>query len=295
MKTLISIIFLIFYLSAHTQQDTIGINKKMLTTAIVTEAVIYTGLISGLRYAWYKDVPRVPFHYYNDNKGYLQIDKFGHAYGAYAESMICYEWLRKAGVSKTKSLIYGGSMGLILQTPIEIFDGLYQGWGFSWGDMLANAAGSAFMVGQEWIFDEQIIVFKFSFSRSDLAERANGMLGDHPLESLLYDYNGHTYWMSINPFRNSSFIPKWFNLSLGYSANGMLGEFENRLTWKGRDLPEVERYRQVLVSLDIDWTAIETNRPFLRKLFYAMNHIKLPFPALEYNSLGKWRFHYLYF
>lgn len=38
----------------------------------------------------------------------------------------------------TKELIYGGPIGLIFQTPIEIFDGLYEKWGYSWPDMAAN-------------------------------------------------------------------------------------------------------------------------------------------------------------
>jgi len=274
------------------QQDTARINKKILTTAIATESALYAGTITGLRYLWYKDVPRVPFHYYNDNAGYLQIDKFGHAYGAFIESKICYEWLLKAGVSKNKALLYGGTMGLILQTPIEIFDGIYEGWGFSWGDMAANAGGSLFLIAQELIFDEQDLDFKFSFSRSPYADLSNGMLGDSHLESLFLDYNGHTYWFSFLPAEK---MPAWINLSFGYSANGMYGEFKNRSSWNGVTLPETERTRQYLISLDIDWTKIKTDKPFLKKLFFALNHIKLPFPALEYNSLGQWKVHALYF
>lgn len=274
------------------QDDSTKLDKKMLTTAILTETVVYTGMITGLRYLWYDDVPRVPFHYYNDNAGYLQIDKFGHAYGAYLESKVCYEWLRRAGVKKNKALIYGGSMGIILQTPIEIFDGLYQGWGFSWGDMLANAGGSALLITQELLFDESKIDFKFSFSRSEYAQEANGMLGDSYIEGIAYDYNGHSYWLSFSP---SSKIPKWINLSLGYSANGMFGEFRNRSAWGGVQLPKADRTRQFLLSFDIDWTKVETDRPFLRKLFLAINHIKLPFPTIEYNSAGRWKFHALYF
>lgn len=274
------------------QKDTAHINKKVLAAAITTESILYAGTISGLRYLWYKDVPRVPFHYYNDNAGYLQIDKFGHAYGSFIESKICYEWLLKAGVKKNKALVYGGTMGIFLQTPIEVLDGLYQGWGFSWGDMAANAGGSVFLIAQELIFDEQKVDFKFSFTRSIYADQANGMLGDSHLESLFYDYNGHTYWFSFSP---TGKLPKWLNVSLGYSANGMFGEFENRSRWNGESIPQTDRYRQALLSLDVDWTKIETDHPFLKKLFFALNHIKLPFPAIEYNSLGRWDFHALYF
>ncbi len=273
------------------------LNKKRLATAIVAKSVAYGGLMYYLGNVWYKGRERVPFHYYNDNAGYLQIDKFGHAYGAYLESEICYYWLRRSGVKRNKALIYGASMGFILQTPIEIFDGIYPGWGFSWGDMWANAAGPAFFIAQEVLFDKQVVDFKFSFTRSPYSAESNGMLGDTYLQSLFYDYNGHTYWLSSN-LRNvipSPKIPKWLNVALGYSANGMYGEFENRSSWGGVALPEVDRYRQFLFSLDIDWTQIETDIIFLQKLFEVLNHVKIPFPALEYNSLGEWRLHAFYF
>ena len=57
-----------------------------------------------LQYVWYHDKERVPFHYYNDNKGWLQLDKYGHALTAYKESYSGYYGLRKAGVKKGKAL-----------------------------------------------------------------------------------------------------------------------------------------------------------------------------------------------
>ncbi|MFT4758517.1 MAG: hypothetical protein ACI9XO_003418 [Paraglaciecola sp.] len=103
--------------------------------------------MSYLQFVWYQDKEGVPFHFYDDSKGYQQIDKMGHAYGAYLESYLCYKWLRSTGLSKKKSLLYGGTMGLVLQTPIEIFDGLYDSWGFSWSDMVPNTAGAALLIG----------------------------------------------------------------------------------------------------------------------------------------------------
>jgi hypothetical protein len=111
------------------------INQRKLRTTIGVELGAYVAGISFLQYIWYKDHERVAFHYYNDSKGYLQMDKMGHAYGAYWQSNSAYVGLRRAGVSKKKALIYGAPMGLVFQTPIEIFDGLYEGWGFPWSDM----------------------------------------------------------------------------------------------------------------------------------------------------------------
>jgi len=258
------------------------INKRTLAAAIVSETVFYIGGMSYLQFIWYKDHERVPFHFYNDNAGYLQVDKFGHAFGAYLESYIGYHWLRRAGVSKNKSLLFGGTLGFILQAPIEIFDGIYEGWGFSWGDILANTAGAGLLVGQELLFDDQVFKYKFSLSPSGYAPMANGYLGNNIWEYLFYDYNSHTYWLSgnANRFIFKDKLPDWFNIAVGYSANGMYGEFENRTWYRGVVIPETERYRQFLFSLDIDWTKIRTSSSFLNAVLKAMAFIKLPFPAI---------------
>jgi len=297
----LSLLFIASSVSAKSQVDTSQspqrINKKKLAVAIGTETAFYAGGLTYLQYIWYKDHEPVPFHFYNDNKGYLQIDKFGHTYGAYIESYIGYHWLRSAGVSKNKSLLYGGSLGLLLQTPIEIFDGIYEGWGFSWGDMAANAAGSALLIGQEALFDQQIVTYKFSFWRSEYSRNANGYLGDSFLESVFLDYNGHTYWLSTNlqsiaPKIN---LPPWLNIAAGYSANGMYGEFKNRTYYDGEIIPEASRQRQFLLSPDIDWTKIPTNRKLLKIVFRGMVFIKMPLPALELNSKGKIRGYWMYY
>jgi hypothetical protein len=155
---------------------------------------LYAGSMAYLQFIWYKDQPRVPFQYYNDLAGYNQIDKFGHVYGAYLESYIGFHSLLWAGVSRKKVAIYGGSLGFMLQLPIEIWDGMYEGWGFSWSDVGANALGSALVIGQELAFQEQIVKYKFSFSPSPYAPKANGYLGNG-FDELFYDYNGHTYWL----------------------------------------------------------------------------------------------------
>ncbi len=278
------------------QSDSSGINRKRLALTLTAEGLFYAGGMSYLGFIWYKDVPRVPFQFYNDNAGYLQIDKFGHVYGAYLESYLGYHALRASGVKKTPALIFGGSLGLLLQTPIEIFDGLYEGWGFSWGDMAANTAGALLMTGQEALFDEQILQYKFSFWRSPYADMAGGYLGDNFLESFFYDYNGHSYWLSMNANRllPGKPLPSWVNVAVGYSANGMFGEFTNRTRWGSTIIPPTPRERQLLLSLDIDWRKIPTDSPWLRALFQGLSFVKLPFPALEYSA-GRFSGHWLYF
>jgi hypothetical protein len=277
-------------------QDTLSLKKAQLITVISGISVVYIGSMAYLQYVWYKDSKRVPFEFYNDLGGYNQIDKFGHIYGAYMESYIGFHSFLWAGVSRKKAVLYGGSLGFFMQLPIEIWDGMYEGWGFSWSDVGANALGSLLFIGQELAFHEQIVKYKFTFSPSPYARQANGYLGED-FNQLFYDYNGHTYWLSagINRLIKNKIIPEWVNFAIGYSAGGMFGEFENKTQYNGVTIPVTERYRQFLFSFDIDFCKIPARNKNLKRLFNSMFMIKIPFPAIEINTKGQFKFHPLYY
>lgn len=157
--------------------------------------------------------------------------------------------------------------------------------------MAANTLGTGLFLTQEALFDEQIVRMKFGFRRSKEARSGFGYLGDSFFGSFLNDYNGHTYWLSTGLHRLSPKLnpPKWLNLAVGYGAGGMYGEFENRQFHRGDRLPEVGRYRQFYLSLDVDWTAVPTRSRYLRAVFRGLNFIKAPLPVLEYNTKGELR------
>ena len=254
---------------------------------LAVEGIVLTGSITYLKYQWYNDKERVPFHFYNDFKGWNQVDKLGHFYISYLESNVGYSLLKKFNFSEKKALYYGGFQGLILETPIEFFDAYHEGWGFSLSDMLANSFGSLFFIAQQKLFNEQLIRPKLSFSRSVYAQNANGLLGKNNLLSeFVYDYNGYTYWFSFSPKRifKINSIPEWINLSFGYGSNGMLGEFENRKTYRGKILPVYKRYRQYYLSLDINLSKIKTNSRPLKKIFDVLSYLKIPLPTLEFSN-----------
>jgi uncharacterized protein YfiM (DUF2279 family) len=277
------------------KKDTSKIIYRRFIPIVSGISSLYAGSMAYLQFIWYKDETRVPFQYYDDFKGYNQIDKFGHVYGSYLESYIGFHSLLWAGVPRKKAAIYGGSLGFVLQLPIEIWDGMYEGWGFSWSDVAANALGSVLVIGQELAFQEQVVKYKFSFSPSPYATKANGYLGKG-FDELFYDYNGHTYWLSLglNKIIPKKQIPDWINIAFGYSAGGMYGEFKNIKSYDGKSIPETERYRQYLLSLDIDFTKIPTKNKFLKTVFNSMLLVKIPFPALEINSKSEIRLHGFY-
>ena len=292
------LIFISVFSTDSKSIDTLKLKKnKKFYTFLAAEGIVLTGGITYLSKQWYSDKKRVPFHFYNDLRGWNQVDKFGHFYASYIESDIGYSLMKKFNFSEKKALYLGGFQGLILETPIEIFDAYYDGWGFSLSDMVANAAGSLFFIFQQKIFKEQIIKPKLSFSRSKYARVANGYLGKNNIVSeFLYDYNGYTFWFSISPrsiFPRSK-IPKWFNVSFGYGSDGMIGEFKNLSSYKGMEIPNFERFRQFYLSLDVDFSKIKTNSKFMKGVFTTLSYIKIPLPTLEISQ-KKTQGHFIYF
>jgi hypothetical protein len=281
---------------SESEKDSSIIDKRTLCKALVFTGAYYGTSIFIMNNTWYKGIEKAPFHFYNDNAGWLQVDKFGHMFGGYVYSYLGYHGLLKLGATRNEALYFGSTLGFVMQFPIEILDGIHEGYGFSWGDVAANAMGSSLVFGQELIFRNQLIKYKFSYRESKYSKNSNGYFGDPPMNRLLKDYNGHTYWFSmpLNKFVFRQSLPPWFNIALGYGANGMYGEFENITSYNGVAIPETERYRQYLLSLDIDWTRLKTDSKFLQLLFKGMTFVKLPFPTFEYNSKGHFKGYLIY-
>lgn len=282
--------------------DSLSVDRGAVDRGTAYRAAAYTtayyaGSLAVLSRTWYRDREVVPFHFYDDSRAYLQVDKAGHTFGAYVYSYVGYHYLRGTDLTRKEALLIGAPLGLVLQTPVEIMDGIHEGYGFSWGDMAANATGSALVLGQELLLGEQVAKLKFSYRESSYARNANGYLGRTAVDRLFTDYNGHTYWLSlpVSALLPGAAVPGWLNVAAGYGADGMYGEFENLAVHDGVALPAAVRYRQLLLSLDIDWTRIETDSRLLGAVLKGLTFVKLPFPAIEYASTGRWKGHWLYF
>ncbi len=263
-------------------------------------AVIAVGSATAITYAslgstWYSDYPRADFHFVNDNIQWLQMDKAGHVYASYHLGRFGTEILDWSGVGKRDQLLYGAGFGFAFISAIEILDGYSAKWGASWGDIAANAGGTALFVSQELLWKEQRIVPKFSFHTTPYASARPDALGSNVSEQILKDYNGQTYWLSanINSFAKSRHIPEWLNFAVGYGAEGMITG--DPALVNSVFFPEKERVRQFYFSFDIDLTRIETKSHVIKTLFSIFNTIKIPAPTLEINEKGLTKFHFLYF
>jgi uncharacterized protein YfiM (DUF2279 family) len=265
-------------------------HKKRFAIVASTEVALYTGSLIGLNELWYKNYPRSSFHFFDDNNEWLQMDKAGHFTTSYYIGRIGTGLMKWTGLSRKKAIWYGGMLGSLYQTTIEIMDAYSSEWGFSTGDFAANTAGSLLCIGQELAWDDQRIVLKYSFMQSKYASYRPELLGNSLSENLLKDYNGQTYWLSVNlsAFMNKETkFPKWLNIALGYGAEGMTGgEFNPPYIDKtGRQI-NFERYRQYYLSFDVDLTRIKTRSKFLKTVFYTIGFIKVPAPAMEFSKHG---------
>jgi hypothetical protein len=276
-----------------TPSDTL--NNKRQNTVIVTEATLASVTLLGLNQLWYADYPRSNFHFINDNNEWLQMDKVGHMYSAYHLGRFGAEMMNWSGADQKKQLIYGAGLGFAFLTAVEVLDGFSAEWGASSGDIIANATGTALYVSQELLWKEQRITPKFSFHTTHYANLRPKVLGSSLNEQVLKDYNGQTYWLSVNlhSFAKQSKIPKWLNLAFGYGAEGML---TGNLQKDNPDLAQnPERFRQIYLSFDVDLTKIETKSHFLKTIFSVFNTIKIPAPTLEYSANKGLKAHAFYF
>ena len=269
------------------------LDTKRRNAVVISEAVFTSAALVGLHQIWYADYEKSSFQFKNDNNDWLQMDKAGHVFSAYHLGRVSAEMLNWSGVSKDDQLLYGAGYGFVFLTAVELFDAHSAEWGFSWGDVAANASGTALYVSQELIWNEQRIIPKFSFHTTKYADLRPELLGKSIGEQILKDYNGQTYWLSanVNSFAKTTKIPKWLNVAFGYGADGMISSNSNA----SNVLFDYERNRQFYLSLDVDLSKIETKSHILKTVFSLFNTIKIPAPTFEINGSGKVKGYLFYF
>ena len=279
----------------------------------------YTATSIGLAQAWYSDYDKSRLHSFNDWYGWRQHDKFGHLMTAYFESKWVGDLYYWSGVHKNKARWIGFAGGMLFQATVELMDGFSESWGFSWGDMAFNTLGSGIYLGQELLWKEQRIYFKLSTQRpkystapiqalnstetSSLKQRADELYGSSFAELFFKEYNGQTIWASVNIAsflpEKPKWLPAWVNLAFGYSIENVFGAERNK--WYNETLSVFEapdnlrRHSQIFFSLDVDFERIPTKSKALKTLFKVLNVFKVPFPAMEINTLGQVKFRPFYF
>jgi hypothetical protein len=225
--------------------------KQKVTILTSIFAVVYLGGLALLSFAWYRKQRRSSFHFFNDNPEWQQMDKFGHAYTAFYLSYFAFHLLLYAGVERKTALNYGGWVGAILMTPIEILDGFSDGYGASWGDEVANIAGSAFFIWQQKKWGEVKLQPQFFFKPSPFAALRPELLGKNLAEQWLKDYNGQVYWLRFN----HSFLQPFGKLMIGYGAGNMIyGRPEQNIA------AGYKPYREIYIGFEVNQNKIVSQK-----------------------------------
>ena len=262
--------------------DTLNIPRR--NSVIIFESVVFVGGIIQLNKIFNKDQFSSNCSFINDNSTCLQMDKAAHIFTSYQIGNMSYNLLNWSGVSKKNKLIYGAGMGFVFLTTAEVLSGFSKNSNASYGDVIANAGGTTLFVFQDMLWDEQRIVPKFSFHSSRFVS-SNIKTMKTQIES---EFDGQTFWLSANiqSFFKKSKVPKFLNIAFGYGVENLDNSTLNT---------NVEPYRQLFLSLDVDLTRIKTNSHLLKTLFSVFNTIKVPAPTIEFSRNNQLKWHFIYF
>ena len=268
----------------------------------IASLLVYGGLLTALSQLWYAGHTTSDFHFFNDWAEWHGMDKAGHFFTAFHISDIGVHLLGLAGFSRRKAIVWGSLAGIMFQTPIEILDGYGIAYGFSWGDVAANLAGSGFLFMQYFLWNEIRLLPKFSFHTTALAPLRPHLLGENLPQQFLKDYNGQTYWLALdlwkfihpNP-KASVFLNKkndisetqskkrnafWLLPSVGLGAENMIFARDAQNLSHG-----LEPFSQLYFSADVNLESLPAKQRFWQFVLFGLNKLHTLLPALEYSSL----------
>ena len=291
MRVLILTYLAIFPCFTFARPDSTGINKRGAIFLFTGTSAFYGLSVWGMNELWYRNYERSSFHWVNDSKEWLQVDKTGHFLSSYIVARSLSGGLQSVGLKGNKALLLASGISMLGISTIEVFDGFSAGWGASGSDLIFNASGVALFAAQSLIWNEEKVVPKISWHPTDFASFRPDILGSTFPERLLKDYNGHTLWLSFNlkSLTNYKHLPPWLCLSIGYGAEGMISGYDDPGI-----LPYFGRYRQYYLSFDADFAKIKTRYKTMNKIFHHLNFVKVPCPALIFTR-KEISFHGFYF
>ena len=243
-----------------------------------------SGFIGGNAYlyhyfkkAWWSGERAPHFFFHSDwDLEFRDQDKFGHLLGGYHLARFGYAGLRAACVSPKKAIIWSAAYAAAFQLQIEIFDGQFKKYGFSYADMIANTAGQALAVMQELRPEFRVIKPTFSYHKTRaLTNTENGVIVTELRPSL--DYSGQTYWFSADvnrllPDGAKPYWPGFIRFSAGHSITDWINP-QTGATQRAK--------RKIVLSLDFDPEKLPGNAPWWKSIKHTLSYYHFPAPALE--------------
>jgi hypothetical protein len=233
-------------------------------------------LYSYFKKAWWSGERADHFFFHADwDQDFRDQDKFGHAFGGYHLARGGNALLRSSCTSKTKAVIWSAAYAAAFQLQIEIWDGLYKKYGFSYADLLANSTGTALAVLHETHPRTRAIKPTISYWPSAAQRNADNIPGSEIRPSL--DYSGQTYWLSADvdallPDKAKPFWPGFLRVSVGHSITDWI----NPVTGASE-----RAQRKILLSIDFDAEKLPGNNHLWKTVKRQLGYIHLPAPALQ--------------
>jgi len=228
--------------------------------------------------AWWSGTRAKHFFFHADwDQWFRDQDKFGHMFGGYHLARIGYSALREACVSDRKALFWATAYAAAFQLQIEIFDGQFQKYGFSYADMIANTTGQTLFVLQTLYPKLRAIKPTFSYHKTLALRNTEAGIIDSELRPSL-DYSGQTYWFSADmnellPDAAKPYWPSFIRLSLGHSVTDWIVPTPPSATVRAK--------RKIMLSLDFDPEKLPGNLPLWRTIKHTLSYYHFPAPALE--------------
>lgn len=284
----------------HTKWQQSSKATRMLLRVAFAFTTVWVLILVGLVELWYPAGGRVGFHWFDDHAEWLQMDKLGHFFCTFHFAMGWAYVLRFGGIPRKMAAWVGAVIAFLTMLPIEVMDGFSPAYGASLSDLLANTLGATAVVVQSYFFEWIPIMPKFSFHPTHFAALRPALLGNSWWEQIFKDYNGQTIWFvaDVNTLVRRKIFPSWLRLAIGVGAEGLLGGHDN--VWQSQDgkeinFSDVTRYRQLYISVDINWGKSPRNHWLVRSLWHVLHWIKCPAPTLEFNAERGMVWHWIYF
>lgn len=264
-------------------------NKAEVQASRVAVGTVFVGgnalLYRYFKRAWWSGEKADHFFFRADwDEDFRDQDKFGHLFGGYHLARIGNALLRDACVSPSHALWWSAAYATLFQLQIEIWDGRYDKYGFSYPDLLANTLGMALSVAQEKV--PRLRAFKptIYYVKSAAMQNANRIPGE--LRPSL-DYSGQSYWLSADidallPDRAKSYWPAFLRVSAGHSITDWIDP---------RTGANIRAQRRILLTIDFDAEKLPGDAPLWKTFKRNLSYLHLPSPALQLTpklELLKW-------
>lgn len=243
----------------------------------------YAGLYVYFHHAWWSGTPATKWFIRSDwDQDERDADKFGHLFGGYQLTRLTSELLEAGCTAPSRAVLWAALYAYAFQFQIEEWDGTQQLYGFSPGDLIADAAGALFAVAQTRSETLRYIKPVWSY-RPTAAYRNRNLPGHNGQPRATTDYAGQTYWFSTDvhgllPDVAKPFWPSFIRLSPGFSIT----DYVDPATGVG-----LRAKRRFLLSLDLDPEELPGDNRIWRAVKHELSFVRVPGPTIQLTPTRK--------